>query len=360
VKIHGREISRVELMRHVGQLEQVAGVRLVELADGAGRGTRVLEFRSGAGLAFELIVDRAFDIGAASVDGRPLSWISPVGVQGPWFREPINLGWLRGFGGGLMATCGLDHTLLPETDHAAHLNYPAKPSESYPLHGRLSGEPAQLTGYGERWEVDRCILWAEGLVRQVSVFGENLELRRCIECEAGTNTLRLQDTVTNRGFTPSSQMSLYHVNLGFPLIEAGSRLIIEAQSTIPRSDFNMDDWQIFGPPTDGFVEQVVEIRPKTKDGWAQATVISAVGDLLFHERFKVDTLPYLFLWRMLGAGIYVIGLEPSTNSTAGRHVARKQNELCILAPGESREFKLELSAASGVDRVADFLRRLQG
>ena len=55
--------GRSELLRRVGRLEQVAGVRLVTAGDGIERGVRLLEFRTGTGFAFEVIVDRAFDIG---------------------------------------------------------------------------------------------------------------------------------------------------------------------------------------------------------------------------------------------------------------------------------------------------------
>ncbi len=50
-RLFGRDFDRAALLRHVGRLDQVAGVRLVTLGDAAGRGVRVLEFRSGSGLA---------------------------------------------------------------------------------------------------------------------------------------------------------------------------------------------------------------------------------------------------------------------------------------------------------------------
>ena len=169
--VYGQPLDRSGLLAHVGQLSQVAGVRLVIIADGAGRGTRLLEFRSGAGLEFEIIVDRAFDIGHASIAGRPLAWVSQVGIEGPWLREPVALGWLRNFGGGLLATGGLDHLGSPATSDDADPDSPAKVTNDYPLHGRLSGEPATLVGYGANWDATGCTLWAEGLIRQASVFG---------------------------------------------------------------------------------------------------------------------------------------------------------------------------------------------
>ena len=54
-ELFGRAYSRTELMRRVGRLEQVAGVRLVTLDDGLGRGVRVIEFRTGSGFAFDVV-----------------------------------------------------------------------------------------------------------------------------------------------------------------------------------------------------------------------------------------------------------------------------------------------------------------
>jgi len=358
MELHGQRLDRSGLLAHVGQLSQVAGVRLVTLADGAGRGTRLLEFRSGAGFEFEIVVDRGFDLGQASIAGHPLAWISQVGIEGPWYREPVDLGWLRGFGGGLLATGGLDHITSPEMADAANPDLPAKLTNDYPLHGRMSGEPATLVGYGETWDEDECTLWAEGVIRQASVFGEVLELRRRIECRVGTTELHLRDTATNLDYSPSPHMLLYHVNLGFPLIADDSRLIVDQESATPRDDFSMEDWDRFGPPTPGVAEEVVEIRPRVgPDGRVLATVVNAGENLAVYEHYRAETLPYLFLWRMLGQGTYVVGLEPSTNGVAGRGDARAKGELTILEPGQSREYDLIIGAHSGEDAVAEHLRR---
>src|SRR6266508_3944392 len=61
--LFGASYDRADLMRRVGRFEQVAGVRLVTAGDGIERGIRLLEFRTGTGFAFDIVVDRAFDIG---------------------------------------------------------------------------------------------------------------------------------------------------------------------------------------------------------------------------------------------------------------------------------------------------------
>src|SRR4051794_16334242 len=76
--------SREHLMRRVGGLQQVAGVRLMSFEDGIERGGRVLEFRTGSGFEFDVLVDRAFDIGRCEISGQALGWHSGVGFSGPW------------------------------------------------------------------------------------------------------------------------------------------------------------------------------------------------------------------------------------------------------------------------------------
>jgi DNA-binding transcriptional LysR family regulator len=138
-ELFGASYSQAELSRRIGRLEQVAGVRLVTLGDGQARGVRVLEFRTGTRFAFDVLVDRSFDVGRCELGGRPLSWLSGAGVVGPWYYEPDDWDWFRAWGGGMVVTCGLDHTLVPGEDTAEHFNQPhIRTTVPYGLHGRAS------------------------------------------------------------------------------------------------------------------------------------------------------------------------------------------------------------------------------
>src|SRR5919106_1819852 len=200
--LYGRSLSRTELAARTGALQQVAGVELVELADGPERGVRVLNFRTGGGLAFQVAVDRGFDLLGADWRGVPIGWRSPTGPRHPGLASPEESGgwgFLRSFTG-LLATCGLDHALAPAASSAERYIYPGFARHDYPLHGRVAQIPARLVGYGERWHGDRCTLWAEGEVAQMAVFGENLMLTRRIEAPLGGREIAILDRVENRGF----------------------------------------------------------------------------------------------------------------------------------------------------------------
>ncbi len=358
--LFGRSYSRSALSRRIGRLEQVAGVRLATLGDGGGRGVRVLEFRTGSGLSFDVLVDRSFDIGRCDLRGVPLAWTSAVGVEGPWFAEHEGLGFFRTFYGGLLTTCGIEHSLFMAEDTAEQYHYPPKPTESFGLHGRVANRPARLVGYGERWDVDTCTLWAEGETQVAAVFGEQLVLRRRIEAVVGESRLRVHDVVENVGHDLTPHMLLYHVNAGFPVVDEGSELLVAATDVHARGDHPVEGYTTMTAPAAGFVEQVFEHRLGGEpDGRVPAAVVNRTLGVGIYQVFDRAQLPHHFVWRTLGEGTYVVGLEPCTNRTAGRLDARERGELIKLAAGESRSYDLELGALDGGDEIDGFAERVR-
>ncbi len=70
------------------------------------------------------------------------------------------------------------------------------------------------------------ILWAEGVGRTAAVFGEALELGRCIETRVGERRFTVDDRVVNVAFDPATHMYLYHVNVGWPVVDRGAEYLI--------------------------------------------------------------------------------------------------------------------------------------
>src|SRR5437867_4121789 len=107
MKLRGKDYSAGDLRRRVGNMDQVAGVRLVQLDDGNERPTRAALIHTGSGLELTVLIDRCLDIASASYCGRAMGWRSTTGDVAPQFFEPEWLRWLRSYFGGLVTTCGL-------------------------------------------------------------------------------------------------------------------------------------------------------------------------------------------------------------------------------------------------------------
>jgi hypothetical protein len=358
--LYGSPRSRTEIARRMGSLSQVAGVRLMTLGDGVERGVRMLDVRTGSGLRYTVMVDRAFDIAEVEHKGRAIGWHSPTGFRHPAFFDyegEDGLGPMRSFSG-FLVTCGLDHMLGSDEVPAANYNYPRRRSTRHGLHGRLSGAPARLTGYGEHWEGDRCILWAEGTVVQAAMFGEVLHLHRRIEADLGGDEIRLTDRVVNRGPTEAPHMLLYHVNIGHPVLDEGSRYLAPVRQVLwaSHADRYADQatgYRVMRGPQDGFAEQVWQhdLAPDA----AGKVAVALVNDRLsfgIEVTARQDQLPCAYQWQNLQARQYVVGVEPSTHHVLGDGAARDRGEMIWLAPDDARDYDLSFRVLDGADALA--------
>lgn len=336
--------STAEVRRHIGSFSQVARAEELVHSQGPARGTRVIRVETGGGLSFDVLPDRALDIGAATYRGMPLAWISPTGFTAPAFALQQRTEWLRNFGGGLLTTCGLDSFGPPSEDD----------SGEYPMHGRISSTPALVTHV----KVDENEITIEGEVRQATVFGENLILRRRIVAPVGSADVHIEDVVTNEAHNRSGHMILYHCNLGWPLISERSRLDIPSHGLVPRdaaAEAGVATWHALHAPQSGYDEQVFR-HDFTGVGDAVVSVENADLDLRLRLRFDAATLPGLHQWKMLGEGDYVLGIEPTNvNWSLGRAEAAREGVLPMLEPGESVRYALTFSA--GPSQIESSKRR---
>ena len=270
-------MTRQDIAARAGALSQFAGVRLVTPRDGVERGLRMLEFRTGSGLRFSVLVDRAMDLAEVEHQGRAIGWHAAAGFRHPGLHDAEGeggFGWARSFSG-FLVTCGLDHILGPEVVSTESYNYPGRKTASQGLHGRVSAIPARLTGYGERWEGDACVLWAEVVVSQATVFGENLVLYRRIEADVGGDEIRLSDRVVNGGFLKAPHMMFYHINICHPVLEQGARYLAPIRDVIwaaheARYQAQGVGYKSAPAPSDGFAEQV----------WQHEMAANAAGEVL--------------------------------------------------------------------------------
>ncbi|PZQ97225.1 MAG: DUF4432 domain-containing protein [Cereibacter sphaeroides] len=361
-KLFGQFLTRREIAARSGALSTFGGVRLMTLGDGLERGIRQLEFRTGTGLRFTVLVDRAMDIAEVEHNGRAIGWHSPSGFRNPALHEyegEDGFAWARSFSG-FLVTCGLDHILGPQTVPADNYSYPGRATASHSLHGRVSTIPARLTGYGEAWEGDHCILWAEGIVQQAAVFGENLQLIRRIEADLGGNEIRLTDRVVNAGFSPTPHMFFYHVNVGYPLLDDGSRYLAPISEVLwaahagERYQAQDIGYDRIPAPQAHFVEQV----------WQHETAANADGDVpvaVVNDRLVLGIevvtrkaqLPCLYQWQNFQAGSYALGIEPSTHHVMGNLAARERGEMIWLDAMDERRYETTFRVLDGTRAISD-------
>lgn len=333
--LYGR--TPAEVRRRVGSRAQLAGIEEFVETQGPARGARRLILTSGGGLIVNLLPDRALDIGAVSYRGVPIAWQSPTGVVAPALTVDSGTAWLRSFGGGLLATCGLDSYGPASRDEGV----------DYPMHGRVGNIPATVT----RAAVTDTELVVEGELRQATVFGENLLLQRRIRVEVGGASIVVEDRVTNESANRAGHMILYHANLGWPLLDEAAVLEVPSNSVTPRdaaAEAGMADWFQLSGPTPGYAEQVFK-HDFSGRGEAEVAVDNPERDVRVGIRFETATLPALHQWKMMGEGHYVLGLEPTNvDWSRGRAAAREAGVLPVLEPGESVDYRLEFHCGPSV------------
>ncbi len=347
VQLFGKEHSRIEVERRAGSLAQFAGVRLMTLEDGVERGIRTLEFRTGSGLKFNVLIDRAFDIADCEFKGQAIGWQSPTGFRNAALHEyegEGGLSWLRSFSG-LLITCGLDHTLFMSEDGAEHFNYTPRKSIANSLHGRVGTIPGKLLAYGEEWQGDECTLYCEGLVVQATVFGEDLHLIRRIEVGFGTSEIHIKDRVVNHGFSRTPHMFCYHINIGYPLLDEGSEYLAPIIETpwASHSGVNYEKQGVgYNPlpaPQKKFHEQVWQHdMASDNESRTKSAIINSRLGLAFSVETNILEFPAQFQWQNFQEGLYAIGIEPSTNHVLGKDFAQERDELIWLEHNEERSY----------------------
>lgn len=372
VELYGRTLSRRDVARHSGMLSQFAGVRLLTLGDGVERGIRMLEFRTGTGFRFTVLIDRALDVADCEYRGAAIGWHSPAGFRHPGLHEyegEGGLAFLRSFSG-LFVTCGLDHILFMHSDTAEHYHYPHRKTVDNSIHGRVAFIPARLTGYGESWDDDECTLWCEGVVQQSTVFGEDLHLIRRIEAKVGANEFLLKDRVVNHGFYRTPHMFLYHINIGYPVLAEGSRYLAPIRQTVWAAHAGEEyrkqnvGYRRLAAPQKNFREQVWQHEMAADT--AGKVPVALVNDAFDGGRglgFLVETnrheFPAQYEWQNLQEGQYALGIEPSTNHVMGKPFAKERGELIWLEHGEEKSYTTRFTVLDGAVEIAATEKRIR-
>jgi hypothetical protein len=349
-QLYGREYTRAELLKHVGDISQVARVKPYRLAEGFEEGVLGVDVTTGSGLDFSVLPSRGLDISSAHYNGRSLAWRSATTDKHPAFFEEEDRGWLRSFYGGLVLTCGLTWAGAACEDEGQPLG----------LHGRVSHLPATNVHWDGHWEGDDYILSVSGKLREAIVFGENIQLTRRIWARMGESRFYIDDTVENMGYQRTPHMMLYHINIGFPAVDDNARLISPSRTVTPRdaeAEEGKERYAQLQPPTQDYAEKAYfhDMKPD-----AQGKVTTAIvnpdcdsgAGFGVYATYNKSELPCFCEWKMMDQGTYVVGMEPANALVLGRAKERELGRLQFLEPGEVREYHLEIGVVAGQSQIA--------
>ena len=338
---------------------QVGGIETSVMDNGPGRGTRIAWINTGTGLRYKVVIDRAMDIGDAFYNQYSLTWLNHSGITFPQPFSARGTDWLRTFGGGLLTTCGLTHTGGPEKDEYGERG----------LHGEISNIPAEIESIIQPDPaVGKLDMSITGIMKQTPLFGPSLELRRTISGKIGQASVFIHDEVINRGNQPAPHMILYHCNFGWPLADEGADILWRG-AWKPR--FENSKYEIFREGNDfkkcpapmethaGAGEEVaiIDCSPDAS-GLCVCGISNERIGIAVALKFQKNQLPWLSNWQHWGKGEYVTGLEPGTNPPIGQAKARELQTLLFIAPGERRNYDLEIEVLYEEEAIHKFLNKV--
>lgn len=345
-------------------VQQIGGIQtaMLESPTGSGQMRRVAQFRTGSGLQFTVALDRGGDIVDAFFNQHSLAFLSLNGIKAPSHAYHTGMEWLYGWPGGLLTSCGPKFMGAPREEDDEQVN----------LHGHHSNLPASvemlINPDPHRGRHEMLMTFT---VRDSCMFAPCMEVRRTILCTLGVPEIRLFDEITNRGNVRSPHHWLYHINLGYPLVDRGSQLIFKGKTqyverlVTPRrlpTDTQLNRMKrVTGTQKEhvGAGERclIVELEPDRR-GDAHAGIINRKLGIGFELVFPVAALPRLTNWQHFGPrGCYVTAVEPFSGSLLGKAVDDYTQAEQYLAPGQTKRYQMTLKVHHTASALNQFAKR---
>lgn len=318
---------------YIGHDSQVYGVEEHRLVGGKGDGMRIFEVNNGKGLELTICPDRCGDITRLRFQGINLSYFSPCGYAAPAYYEGVGDKFLKTFTAGFLTTCGLQSVGTPGTDAG----------EELPLHGSIGHLPCEQAYWTE--EAGRLIVHT--LVKDETIFGRKLRLAREIIVSLEENSFEIHDSIENTGDKEEPFEILYHMNMGYPLLDEDSEITIPSINVKGRDAHAQEDianWMNMEKPTAGYQERCY--YHTFENGNGSAAIYQPKLNIGLKMEFDANELDGFTEWKMMGVRDYVLGLEPGNCTPDGRAAMREQGMLKFLKPGEVQHYAVKISVGT--------------
>lgn len=297
----------------VSNFQQIASVRRYTLTGGIEDGLKVLDCDNG-NIRFLLNESKACDIMQIYHQGTNISFIS----KNDFTKRETDF--LNRFEGGMLYTCGLDNLGR---------------REGYQMHGTFHNIPAQIVCA----RCDEQGIEVQAIIRNTALFGKNLVMKRKIFSEIGSDCVIIEDWLVNEGYKDEEYCLLYHINLGYPMLDVGAKIVAEVKERKTTSE-----WAKQNEGTAFVIEEAV---PNAEETCYYLTLnnaeISLINEKLgknFSLAYSGDTLPYFLEWKSRASGDYALGLEPCTTELDDGFSYK------IIKPKESVCFQLKLMVSN--------------
>ena len=330
----------ITLLKHVGNMEQLAGIREVQLISGRGGGMRAAEIHNAAGVRYTVVPDRGMDLYDLSYKGINLSFLSKNGLVSSERFSPAKGEFCDQWSAGAMVTCGLDNV--------------GGESGNSPTHGRFGYTPAVGFGTQTGWEGEEYVLRATGEVHQSRLFGRHLSVRRTVETTLYGKKIRIRDVITNHEAEDEPFMLLYHCNLGYPLLNEEARFVC---STGDVETLNGEAYNPFGMsvPVDGADEELYLYRMQSKRAFG--ALINDSLNLGVCISYDTEHLPHMLEWKRMKSHDYVLGIEPCNTCGLNREAAIREGKIAVLPAYSSVETGIEIRILDGQEEIERFIHR---
>ena len=342
-------MKRTDLMKYMGSMQQAAYIRPVTFMEGRATGMKAWEVKNGP-LTYKVLADKCLDVGELSYKGVNFSFLSKPGLQGRNAYDTAGNEAIRSIMGGMFFTSGIESICAPCTIGGV----------DYPMHGRMRTTPGEHLSADAYWDGDDYHLTASGEMREAALFGENMILRRRIDTVYGEKTVTVTDVFENQGFRDEPLMLLYHINLGWPFLDEGTRLYIPTRKVTARDadgEGHEAEYDRMDPPRDNEPEYVFIHDLKTdENGDTCAIAVNERLGLGFKIGWNVRNLPCFMEWKSTASGDYVIGLEPANSSVYGRPWHEARGSVHHLAPFAREENVLTFTVLDGMDEISAALK----
>ncbi len=336
----------VELLKQLGNIDQIAGIREVQLLRGRAQGVTLTEFYNAAGLRFSVVPDRCMDLYDLSYKGMNLCFHSKTGLTAPQAFSVLEAEFAWQWPGGAMVTCGLDNA----GDHVDG-------EEIFPVHGRIAHVPASHFGTDAHWQGDDYVLSAHGEIHESTLFSRHLSLRRSVHTGLYSKCLYIDDVITNFEAEAEPYLLLYHINFGYPLLQADSRVAVSANHTTAPLTALHTGFDTMHEPVDGQEEELY-LHTVTAGDTAAAMLYNQRLGLGAYVRYDTKNLPGLLQWKRMKSHDYVLALEPCNTFGCNRAQLAQQGKLPIVPPYGSIETHLEIGVLEGKGEIDAFLAQL--